>query len=172
MKRLLLALLAAAILAGCGFQLRGAASGALPYKTFYIALPPNSEIGIWLSRYIKSSGNTRLVDDPKEAEGIFQQLLDDRAKTILSLNAQGAVREFRLEAKFAFRVIDAKGKVLVPPNEITLTRDMTYDATAVLAKDQEEALLWRDMSNDLANQILRRLSIVKPHTGAEEEETE
>ncbi len=165
--RSLLALVLAALIAGCGFQLRGSAGSALPYKTFYIALPENSEVGIWLTRYIKSSASTTLVGNAKDAEAIFQQLLDNRSKTILSLNAQGAVREFRLEAKFAFRVIDAKGKVLVPPNEITLTRDLSFDASAVLAKDQEEALLWRDMSNDLANQILRRLAIVKPRTGNE-----
>ena len=33
---------------------------------------------------------------------------------------------------------------------------------AILAKDLEEGLLWRDMNNDLVNQIMRRLSIIKP----------
>ncbi len=169
MKRFLLAVLAALLVTGCGFQLRGSASSALPYKTFYIALPENSEIGIWLQRYIKSSGTTQIVANARDAEAIFQQLLDNRSKTILSLNAKGAVREYRLEAKFAYRIIDPKGHVLVPPSEITLTRDLTYDASAVLAKEQEEMLLWRDMSNDLANQILRQLSIVKPGSGSEDD---
>lgn len=168
--RALFALLLAAAIAGCGFQLRGSAGSTLPYASFHVALPQDSEVAIWLKRYIKASGSTRLVEVPTEAEAIFQQLLDNRTKTILSLNAQGQVREYRLESKFAFRIIDAKGKVLVPPNEITLSRDMTYDASAVLAKDQEEALLWRDISNDLANQILRRLTIVKPGTAPAEEE--
>jgi LPS-assembly lipoprotein len=33
--------LLAAVLAGCGFQLRGTKSGNLPYKTMYIALARN-----------------------------------------------------------------------------------------------------------------------------------
>jgi len=31
-----------------------------------------------------------------------------------------------------------------------------------LAKTQEEDLLWRDMENDLVQQLLRRLATVKP----------
>ena len=169
MKRLFLAFLAAVLVAACGFQLRGSTSATLPYKSMYIALPANSEIGLWLGRYIKASGSTQLVANARDAEAIFQQLLDQRNKSILSLNAKGAVREYRLEAKFAYRVIDPKGKVLVPPSEIVLTRDLTFDASAVLAKDQEEAVLWRDMSNDLASQILRQLAIAKPGSGVEDD---
>jgi LPS-assembly lipoprotein len=32
----------------------------------------------------------------------------------------------------------------------------------VLAKEQEEVLLWRDMQNDMVQQIMRRLAAVKP----------
>ena len=87
---------------------------------------------------------------------------DGRQKTILSVNAQGRVREYRLQLDYRFRVVNQKGQVLVPPNEINLTRDITFDDSNVLAKDLEEGLLWRDMHNDLVNQIMRRLSIIKP----------
>jgi len=170
MKRFLLALLAAAILAGCGFQLRGTASGKLPYASFHVALPDNADVGIWLKRYIKALGTTKLTATPEEAEAIFQQLYDTRQQTILSLNALGQVKEYRLLLTYGFRVVDAKGQVLVPPNEISLSRDMTYDASTVLAKDQEAALLWRDLNTDLVNQILRRLSIAKPKNPADEDQ--
>ena len=160
--RRLLALILAAGLAGCGFHLRGVGSGNLPYNTMHIALPDTAEVNIWLQRYIKASGSTTIVDDAKSADAVFQQLSDTRQKTILSVNAQGRVREYRLELDYSFRVVNQKGKVLVPPNEINLTRDITFDDSNVLAKDLEEGLLWRDMNNDLVNQIMRRLSIIKP----------
>lgn len=159
---LLAALLLAAAVAGCGFQLRGAQSAALPYKTLHIALPETAEVRIWLERYIRASGSTTLVDDAKEAEAIFQQLSDDRQKTILSVNAQGRIREHRLQLTYRFRIVNAKGQEIVPPNELSLSRDLTYDDSDVLAKDQEERLLWRDMTNELVNQITRRLSLTKP----------
>ncbi len=159
--RVVLALLAAAILAGCGFQLRGASS-SLPYKTMYIALPETADVRIWLQRYIRAGGQTTIVDSAKDAEAVFQQLQDSRIKTILSVNAQGRVTEYRLQLNYRFRVVDAKGRELVGPNEINLSRDITYSDSNVLAKDLEEGLLWRDMNSDLVNQIMRRLSIVKP----------
>ncbi len=163
--RLLLAVTFAAILTGCGFHLRGTNSGNLPYKTMYIALPETADVRIWLERYIKASGNTQIIEDDKDsktAEAVFQQLSDSRQKTILSVNAQGRVREYRLQLNYLFRIVNQKGQVLVPPNEVSLSRDITFDDSNVLAKDLEEGLLWRDMNNDLVNQIMRRLSIVKP----------
>jgi LPS-assembly lipoprotein len=160
--RLLLALIIAVALAGCGFHLRGVGSGNLPYKTMYIALPDTADVNIWLQRYIRASGSTEIVEDPKAADAIFQQLGDNRLKTILSVNAQGRVREYRLQLTYTFRVVNQKGQVLVPSNEVALTRDISFDDSNVLAKDLEEGLLWRDMNNDLVNQIMRRLSIIKP----------
>jgi LPS-assembly lipoprotein len=160
--RFLLAVMLAAVLAGCGFHLRGTQSGNLPYKTMLIALPETADVRIWLERYIKAADSTEIVDDPKLAEATFQQIGDSRQKTILSVNAQGRVREYRLQLTYRFRVVNAKGQILVPPNEVSLTRDITFDDSNVLAKDLEENVLWRDMNNDLVNQIMRRLSIIKP----------
>jgi LPS-assembly lipoprotein len=170
--RLLLAVIIAAVLTGCGFHLRGTLSGNLPYKTMYIALPETAEVNVWLQRYIRASGSTEIVDDAKSAEAIFQQLGDNRQKTILSVNAQGRVRGYRLQMTYSFRIVNPKGQILVPYNEVSLSRDITYDDSNVLAKDQEEGLLWRDMNNDLVNQIMRRLSIVKPKSPDAEEDEE
>jgi LPS-assembly lipoprotein len=160
--RLLLVLLLATLLAGCGFHLRGSGSGTLPYKTLHVPLPEGSEVGVWLERYIRAAGGTELVDSPKQAEAIFQQLQDSRQKAVLSVNAQGRVREYRLFVNYSFQVVDPKGRILVPRNTISLSRDITFDDSNVLAKDLEEGLLFRDMNNDLVNQIMRRLSIIKP----------
>ena len=171
-RRRLLVALPALALAGCGFQLRGTKSGTLPYKTMFIALPETSEVRVWLERYINAAGSSEIIDDAKLADATFQQLSDNRAKTILSVNAQGRVREYRLQLTYTFRMVNAKGQVLVPPNEITLSRDITFDDSNVLAKDLEENLLWRDMNNDLVNQIMRRLSIIKPRNPDLEEDDE
>jgi LPS-assembly lipoprotein len=159
--RVVFIVLLAAIIAGCGFKLRGS-SANLPYKSMYIALPETADVRIWLQRYIRSSGATEIVDNAKDAEAVFQQLQDSRVKTILTVNSQGRVTEYRLQLNYSFRVVDAKGRELVGANDIGLSRDITYSDSNVLAKDLEEGLLWRDMNNDLVNQIMRRLSIIKP----------
>lgn len=158
----ILALTIAAALAGCGFHLRGSGSARLPYQTMYISLPDTAEVNIWLQRYIRSTGNTEIVADAQSAEAVFQQLSDSRQKTILSVNAAGRVLEYRLQLDYRFRIVDSKGRVLVPDNEVNVSRDMTFDDSNVLAKGIEENQLWRDMTGDLVGQIMRRLAIVKP----------
>jgi LPS-assembly lipoprotein len=72
------------------------------------------------------------------------------------------VREFTLRYRVGFRVHDGKGTDFVPPSVIQLTRDVTYDDAEILAKEQEEQLLFRDMQADMVQQILRRLAAAKP----------
>ena len=71
------------------------------------------------------------------------------------------MREFQLRYRFAYRVHDLKGREFVPPTEIILVRDISFSDERVLAKEQEEVLLYRDMQNDMVQQVLRRLAAVK-----------
>jgi LPS-assembly lipoprotein len=150
----------ALLLSACGFQLRGAY--ILPYESLHIDLPDGSVIGAGLKRQIRAGGGTRIADTREEAQGSFQQVTDLRERQILSLSTAGRVREVRLRYRYTYRVIDPKGRELVPSTGIELTRDVTYDDSAALAKEQEEQLLWRDMETDLIQQLLRRLAAVKP----------
>ena len=160
--RSLLIVLLTATLAACGFHLRGSAGSDLPYASMYIALPETAEVRVWLERYLRGSTNTTVSDDAKTATVTFQQLSDSRDKSILSIDARGRVREYRLQMRYRFRLVDAQGREIVAPQEISMNRDMTYDDSQVLSKSMEENLLWRDMTNDLVNQIIRRLSRIKP----------
>lgn len=163
MKRRHVLLLAATLaLSSCGFQLRGASSMQLPFKTIYVGTPDTSALGSELKRYIRASGSTEVVSDPKTAEANLEVLSETRDKSVLSLNSQGRVSEYTLHYRFRFRVKDPKGQELLAPTEISLKRDMSYSDTLVLAKQQEEEMLYREMQSDLVQQILRRLNALKP----------
>ena len=140
-------------LPGCGFHLRGQTT--LPFATLYV--PGTTALAVELKRNIASGTQTRLVDAPDQAQAQLIMSADQREKTILSFNSAGRVREFQLKYKFAFRVVDARGREYLPENEITLTRDISFNDSQVLAKETEEALLYRDMQSDMVQQILRRL---------------
>jgi LPS-assembly lipoprotein len=89
---------------------------------------------------------------------------EERQKVILSLTATGRVREFQLRYIVGFRVVGNKGQDYVPQSTIELTRDVTFNDAEVLAKESEEQLLYRDMQNDMVQQIMRRLAAAKPPT--------
>jgi len=144
------------VTAACGFQLRGQAR--LPFDTLYVAVPEISRLGIELKRNIVAGTHTKLVNDPAQAQAILSVAAEDSSKIILSFDTSGRVREYQLRYRLSFRVSDAKGRDYLPLSEIRLTRDISFNDAQVLAKESEEALLYRDMQSDMVQQILRRLS--------------
>ncbi len=163
MKRLLSLLLAVSVLAGCGFQLRGSdGMYSMPFKSIFLAFSDTSALGTELRRNLRAGDQVEVVTDASRAEALFDVLSETRNKSILSLNSQGRVREYLLTYTLVFRVRDAKGNELLGPTEINLKRPLTFNETQVLAKESEEALLYRDMQTDLVQQIMRRLAAVKP----------
>jgi LPS-assembly lipoprotein len=156
------ALAVAVTLPGCGFQLRGSnGSYTMPFRSIYVGFPDTSGLGTELKRNLRA-GQVTIADKPAEAEAQLVVLGETRGKQILSLNSLGRVREYLLTYTLSFTVRDPKGVELLPATEISLRRNMAFDETQVLAKESEEALLYRDMQADLVQQIMRRLAAMKP----------
>lgn len=148
--------------AGCGFQLRGTAN--VPFETVYVP-GATGGIALDLKRNIQAGTDAKVVEDPKKADAIVQFTQESRQKVILSLTGTGRVREFQLQYRVGFRVHDGRGGVYVPQSTIELTRDISFNDAEVLAKESEEALLYRDMQSDMVQQIMRRLAAArKPGT--------
>jgi len=160
------ALCIAASLTACGFQLRGSnGSYTMPFHSIFMTFPDTSPLGTELKRNLRA-GDVVIADKPEGAEAQFVVLGENRGKSILSLNSLGRVREYLLTYTLTFAVRDSKGVELLPATEITLRRNMAFDETQVLAKESEEALLYRDMSADLVQQIMRRLAALRPAPAA------
>jgi len=154
---ILLALLMLTVSA-CGFQLRGAQT--LPFSSLYIPIE-GWETGGVLKRNIRLLGSTQVVETPQEAQAVLTLIGESREKNVLSLSGTGRVREYQLIYRLAFRVNDLKGREFIPPTEIILVRELTFSDDQVLAKSQEEDLLYRDMQNDVVQQLMRRLAAAK-----------
>lgn len=153
---------AAAALTGCGFQLRQAPQFA--FDSIYVAAPPNSSLGKELRRSIGWSDSVRVVDDPAAQAGaqvVLDVLADQREKVVVGLSASGQVREFQLRTRVRFRLRTPAGKELIPETELLQQRDISFSESAVLAKEAEEGLLYRDMQTDIVQQLMRRLAAVK-----------
>jgi len=149
----------ALLVAACGFQLRGTAD--VPFDSIYVPQSAGG-IGLELKRSIQAGTRAKVVDDPKAAAAVLEFLEETRLKEILSLTGQGRVREYLLRYRVGFRVHDGKGRDFVPPDTVTLLRDISFNDADVLAKESEEQLLYRDMQTDMVQQILRRLAAAKP----------
>jgi LPS-assembly lipoprotein len=155
--------LTVAALSACGFQLRGASGQYnMPFRSIYLAFPDSSPLGTELKRNLRAGDTVVIAPDPAQAEAQFDVLSENRGKSILSLNSQGRVREYLLTYTLVFRVRGSNGTELLGPTEISLKRNIAFNEAQVLAKESEEALLYRDMQADLVQQIMRRLAAIKP----------
>ena len=88
-------------------------------------------------------------------------LLDQREKTVVGVNASGQVREFQLRVRVRFRLRTPQGRDLIPETELLQQRDISFNESAVLAKEAEEGLMYRDMQSDIVQQLIRRLAAVR-----------
>lgn len=155
----LVALCSAFLVSACGFQLRGSAH--LPFSTLYINAAENSTLTNELRRTLRAGSDVILVSTPQQAEAILEISSEQRGKEILSFNAQGRAREYKLNLTLILRVYDAKGYQYIPATPLQQTREISFNDGEILAKENEEGLLYRDMQSDLVQQILRRVSSIK-----------
>ncbi|MEI6738342.1 MAG: LPS assembly lipoprotein LptE [Pseudomonadota bacterium] len=156
--RLLIAFLCLATLFSCGFTPRG--SYELPYKTVYVTSASNSVVASQIRREL-SDTQTKLVGASKDAEATLIILEERRDRQILSLSGAGRVREFELRMNVKYQFVNSNGAVIIPTSEILLKRTFAYDDTRVIAKQQEETMLYQDMERDVTGQILRRMIAIR-----------
>ena len=150
---------AAFLVAACGFQLRGTA--ALPFQSLYVQATPSSQFATLLKRNVRAGSNTRIAEQPADAEVVLQVLSELQEKQILSLGGGGRVSEYQLRYRVSFRLTDNKNREHIPATEILLKRDYSFTDDQALSKESEEALLYRDMRNDAVQQMVRRLQAAK-----------
>lgn len=149
----------AALLGGCGFELRRAPE--LHFKTVALSgFAPKSPLAAELRTNLDASKTTQVVDTPAQAQVVLESLTDAREKSVVASTAAGQVRELQLRSRFKFRLRTPAGRELIPETEILLSRDLSYSETAALAKEQEEAFLYRAMQGDIVAQVMRRLASV------------
>ena len=149
----------------CVFHLRGDGGHyTLPFPTMYVGLPESSPLAVDLKRNINANGSTTVVKTAKEADGIIEVISNPehtKSKSILSLNSNGRVRQYLLSYSIVFRVLNKQGVELLGPTAIALSRPIDFNETQLLAKEQEEALLYKDMQTDLVQQMMRRIAAIK-----------
>jgi LPS-assembly lipoprotein len=172
-RRHLLSLAAPALLAGCGFQPRQAPEFA--FESILLNAPVSSPLANELRRSLGANGKVQVIAPaaalPAGAASaatvvvprrvILDLVAELREKVVVGINASGQVREFQLRSRIRFKLRTADGRELIPETELLQVRDISFNESAVLAKEAEEALLYRDMQSDLVQQLMRRLGAVR-----------
>ena len=150
--------IAALALASCGFQRQQAP--VLAFRRIALTgFGPRSPLAAELQRRLAES--VEVVATPAQAEVVLQALTDQRDKSAVATTTAAQVRELEVRLRFNFRAHTPSGRELVAPVELLLVRSLSYTESAALAKEQEEAELYREMQSDVVSQVMRRLAAIQ-----------
>jgi LPS-assembly lipoprotein len=151
------ALLAAALLGGCGFHLQGRTP--LPRKfaaTWIEADDVQSDFNQGLRKALLDAGAT-LLPTSEGATAVIHVARDQLEQRVLSVSSRNIPQEYELTYHVRFSV-EAAGIEQLAVNEISATRDYTFDETQVLAKEREQEILRAALARDLVVLVMRRIS--------------
>ena len=145
------------MLSGCGFQLQGALTmPAEMQRTYLDPVDKHSLFHRELRMQLQAAG-VQLVDTPDNSTAILSIRIDETDQRVLSVSGRNVPTEYEVYYTVEYSLASGE-KILLSPQDITLTRDYTYDTTKVLGKSREEAMLREAVVNDLVRTVLKQIS--------------
>lgn len=155
---LLTALLIASLLPGCGFELQDRPSVPPDMQRTYIDTGDRHSLFYRELRRELLDAGVDLTDGPSADAATFRVLADDTGQRVLSVSARNVPTEYEVYYSIRYGIEGSGGNVLLPAQDLTLTRDYLYDPTVVLGKAREEDALRRAIVGDLVRIILKQVS--------------
>lgn len=147
------------LLGACGFHLRGDPSMGL--KSLHVSAVGASGVSTEIRRTL-STGPTRLVATPKDAQAHLRILTEVREKNVYTITGSGRVYEFQLRLVVRYELlVPGREMAVIEPAELESRRIITYSETAPIAKEAEEQLLYKDMQAEIAGRILRQVALAQ-----------
>ena len=140
--------------AGCGFRLRGDVQYA--FSSVYVNAQSATPMATELKRTLEGGGTT-IAETVKDAQVTIDLSNVADSKDVLSLSGGGRVREYALAKRATIAVHDSEGRDWMPAAEIVVRRSYSYNESEVLARESQEAKLFKEMQTDVVQQIVRRL---------------
>ena len=150
-------------LTACGLHLRGHGlkEAQFAFHSIYIQSPGETPF----TKAVRRGLESYKLEVPRAAgqsDLTLEIVYETTEKQITALNASGHVIEYLLRYRVSLRAYDRQQNEWLHASEIQLQRIFPYDDTLVLAKEQEEKMLYEDMRMDAAQQVLRRLNFARP----------
>lgn len=146
-------------MSACGFHLQGAASTPAEMQRTYISTPDEfSNFYRELRRNLLAAG-VELTDSAQDATATLTILYDFTDQRVLSVSARNVPTEFEVYYTVQYTITSGE-RSLLDMQELTLTRDYTYDETLVLGKAKEEQLMRDAIVGDLVRIVMEQISTI------------
>jgi outer membrane lipopolysaccharide assembly protein LptE/RlpB len=156
---LILLLVVAAWLAGCGFQLRSAESLRLPTRLSPMHLSGTAAtdpLGAELVAALSEAGVT-ITSSRETAQSFLVLSGRDNRRRVLAVNAQGRAIEYEMVDAVTFELLDRERNVLLPAFRVVNESSYSDPTGDPLGKAGEQVLLRDTARRDTVQQIMARL---------------
>lgn len=155
-----LAWLALALLAvastGCGFHLRGEVPVPPGISPVHIQAKGGSVLSPVLADVLRKRG-VQVTGSAGAAQLTIRLLEEKTDSRVLAVNRSGKVIAYELSYRVEFDAVGPGAKRPVEAQVVEQAREYVNADTEVLGKAQEADLIRKDLVQDLADRILRRL---------------
>lgn len=157
-----LLLLCSLALAACGFHLRRSVALPPAMQHVQIVVNGNSALQRNLARTLYASG-VDVVDQAGPGIALLDVTAAQFSTESLSINGSAEVTEYAVRYHVAFHVTDGSGKLLVPEQQIDMSREYSYNPGDTVGSAAEVEELEQSLNDDMVQAILFRLQAAAKH---------
>ncbi len=150
--------LAATVVSGCGFHLRGKVALSKNLTPLAISGTDDGLVSV-LKEALEFSG-TPVVDSAANAQAVLRLIKTKVRRSVRSTDSRGLATSYRLHYRVRYDVLNRAGDVIVKGTRLSQSRDLDFDASQILTKEDEQRFLIEDMQREIAQNILRTLSVL------------
>ena len=145
------------LVSGCGFHLR---TWDLEGNVDTAKLTSNlrNPVAEPLGRALKSAGVE--VVGSGEADVSIELISDQESRRSVSVTNQARAAEYQTTLTVVYSIQDGTGNVLAEPRSVRASRTYTVDRNNLVGSSEEQALLQREMVDDLVQQIISGVNAV------------
>jgi LPS-assembly lipoprotein len=144
-------------LGACGWRLQGRERLSPAMNVVYVEADDRyTDFNRALRDRLRASG-AKVTENASDATAVVRIIKDQSGQRVLSVSARNTPEEYEVFYSVEYSVTSGASE-LIAPQPLELTRDYSYDTTAVLAKQREQAILREALAQDLAALVLRQLA--------------
>ena len=145
------------LLAACGFHLQGRQPLPQVFAYTFIDTPDEQNDFVQGLRKALIASNVNVIRTRGSSGAVISVVDDALTERVLSVSARNIPTEYELTYKVRFSVTSGDQK-LIEEEEISATRDFSFDEAQLLAKEREQEILSEALARDLVALVMRRLA--------------
>ena len=156
MKKVLFIIFTTLLISGCGFHFRGEQPLPPALKSIHVqSANPYDQFTSTLKRNLNATG-IHVKNTPQAVN--LRILAAHLSNTNPTIGASSQARVYTFTYIATFDLVDKKGKLLLAPQTVASSRNLTLNANQILGSNDQLTLLKQELERDIVNKIYNHLT--------------